>query len=361
MSVVVITGSAGLVGSEAAAFFAGLGLDVVGIDNDMRQRFFGAEASTEWNRKRLEATLGGRYTHHHIDIRDQAAIGTVFARHGKATTLVIHAAAQPSHEWAARHPATDFAINAGGTTNLLEATRTYCPDAVFIHLSTNKVYGDRANSLPLVEYPSRWEIKDSHPFTNGIDESMSIDGTMHSLFGASKVAADIMVQEYARYFGLRTTVFRAGCLSGPGHAGTELHGFLAYLMRCAATGRPYTVFGHQGKQVRDNIHSADLIAAFAEVHTDPGAGEVFNIGGGRTSNCSILEAIGECEAVCGREVSWSYDRQARRGDHIWWVSDNSRFESRYPDWRLRHSTADILREIYDKNADRWGTELRRAQ
>ncbi len=338
-----------------------MGLDIVGIDNDMRRHFFGAEASTKWNLRRIEAALGNNYTHHDLDIRDEEAIEALFRHHGGNVSLVIHAAAQPSHEWAAQHPSTDFAVNAGGTLNLLEATRKYAPEAVFIHLSTNKVYGDHPNSLPLVEHESRWEIAPEHRFADGIDETMSIDDCVHSLFGASKTAADLLVQEYGRYYGLHTTAFRAGCLTGPGHAGAELHGFLAYLMRCAATGRHYTVIGHQGKQVRDNLHCADLVAAFAAVFRDPGVGEVFNIGGSRISNCSILEAIDGCEAICGHAMAWSYDPQPRRGDHIWWISDNGRFEGRYPEWCLRHDTSTILRQIYEENVDRWGTELRRAQ
>ncbi|MFP4009895.1 MAG: NAD-dependent epimerase/dehydratase family protein, partial [Spirulinaceae cyanobacterium] len=259
MTVAIITGSAGLIGSEASKFFAGQGMDVVGIDNDMRRVFFGDDASTTWNRQRLEKELGGKYTHCEIDIRDQEAISQLFQKYGKDISLIIHTAAQPSHDWAARDPHMDFSVNANGTLNLLEATRQHAIEAPFIFTSTNKVYGDTPNRLPLMEKETRWEIDPNHTYVGGIREDMSIDQTTHSLFGASKVAADVLVQEYGRYFDMKTACFRGGCLTGPNHSGTQLHGFLAYLMKCAATGKSYTVFGYKGKQVRDNIHSADLI------------------------------------------------------------------------------------------------------
>ncbi len=262
MSVAIITGSAGLIGSEAVEYFAERGMDVVGIDNDMRRTFFGDEASTGWNRDRLIEQLGPRYTHLDIDIRDQDAIGALFRKYGRDIDLILHTAAQPSHDWAARDPHTDFSVNATGTLNLLQATRTSAPESVFIFTSTNKVYGDAPNRLPLTEQATRWEIDPDHTYANGIREDMSIDQCMHSLFGASKVAADILVQEYGRYFEMKTACFRGGCLTGPGHSGTQLHGFLSYLMKCAMTGTKYTVFGYQGKQVRDNIHSHDLVRAF---------------------------------------------------------------------------------------------------
>ena len=353
MSVAVITGSAGLIGSEAAEHFAGLGMQVVGIDNDMRSRFFGPEASTAWKRRDLEERLGAGYTHEGLDIRDAGAVEKVFARYGRDITLVIHAAAQPSHDWAAREPHTDFTVNANGTLNVLEAARVHTPDAAFVFTSTNKVYGDTPNRLPLLELERRWEIEPAHPFVSGIDESMSIDQTLHSLFGASKVAADVLVQEYGRYFGMRTACFRGGCLTGPNHSGTQLHGFLAYLMKCAALGMPYTVFGYKGKQVRDNIHSADLIGAFEQFARAPRSAEVYNIGGGRFSNCSMIEAIALCEEITGREMQWKYAEQNRTGDHIWWISDTSRFREHYPEWRQEYDVPAILREIYDANADRW--------
>ncbi len=353
MSVAIITGSAGLVGSEAARYFAGQGLDVVGIDNDMRKRFFGDEASTRGERQRLERELGPRYRHVDADVRDDEMIDNVFRRHGRHVALVVHTAAQPSHDWAAREPKTDFGVNAQGTLNLLEATRHFAPQAAFLFTSTNKVYGDAPNRLPLVEQETRWEIDPSHPYAGGIREDMPIDQSLHSLFGASKVAADVLVQEYGRYFGLKTACFRGGCLTGPNHAGTQLHGFLAYLVRCTATGMPYKVFGYKGKQVRDNIHSADLVRAFDHFFRAPRPGEVYNMGGGRFSNCSMLEAIRLCEEVVGRPLAWEYAEANRTGDHVWYVSDVGKFAAHYPGWRLTRGVPDILREIYEQNAERW--------
>ncbi len=353
MSVAIVTGSAGLIGSEASRYFAGLGMDVVGIDNDMRSQFFGPEASTRRQRDQLRKELAPRYRHVDADIRDTTGIEAVFREYGPDVAVVVHTAAQPSHDWAARDPHTDFGVNAVGTLNLLEATRRHAPDAVFIFTSTNKVYGDTPNRLPLVERDTRWEIDPAHPFANGIPESMSIDHTLHSLFGASKVAADVLVQEYGRYFGLKTGVFRGGCLTGPNHSGTQLHGFLAYLVKCAATGRPYTVFGYKGKQVRDNIHSADLIAAFDQFFRAPRAGEVYNIGGSRFSNCSMLEAIALSEEAAGRPLDWTYSDTSRTGDHIWYVSDVSKFAAHYPGWRLTYDVPAICREIFEANAERW--------
>ena len=353
MSIALITGAAGLIGSEACEFFAGLGMDVVGIDNDMRRTFFGDAASTAWNRQRLQRTLGARYVHVDVDIRDRNAIEATFRRYGAEIALVVHTAAQPSHDWAARDPIMDFSVNALGTLHVLEGARQWSSDAVFIFTSTNKVYGDTPNGLPLVELETRWEIESGHPFADGIPEEMSIDRTMHSVFGASKVAADTMVQEYGRYFGMKTACFRGGCLTGPHHSGTQLHGFLAYLMRCTVTGEPYTVHGYKGKQVRDNIHSADLIAAFYEFFKAPRAAEVYNIGGGRFSNCSMVEGIARCEEIANRELNWTYSDQNRAGDHIWWVSDIGRFAGHYPAWRLVHDVPSILREIYEQNVERW--------
>jgi CDP-paratose 2-epimerase len=352
MAVAIITGSAGLIGAEAARLFANKGLDIVGIDNDMRRQFFGEEASTAWNRQRLETELKA-YRHYDMDIRDQSAVTDLFERYSANVAVVIHAAAQPSHDWAAKAPYVDFSINAGGTLNLLEATRQYCPDACFIFTSTNKVYGDTPNRLSLVEQPTRWELLDSHPYGRyGIDESMSIDQTMHSLFGASKVAADVLVQEYGRYFAMKTACFRGGCLTGPGHSGTQLHGFLAYLLKCAVTDTPYVVFGYHGKQVRDNIHSFDLVNAFWHFFEMPRAGEVYNIGGGRHCNCSMLEAIEKCQNLTGRELRWSYNEANRAGDHIWWISDIRRFQTHYPKWSMRYDIDAILCEIFDAASGR---------
>ncbi len=356
MGTAVITGSAGLIGSEATTFFANLGLDVIGIENDMRREFFGAEASTSWNQERLKSDLGSRYRHANFDIRDREKVELLFEDVGKDIVLIIHTAAQPSHDWAERDPHKDFSVNATGTLNLLQATRLYCPDAAFIFTSTNKVYGDTPNRLPLVELETRWEIDPSHKYTVGIDEQMSIDQTLHSVFGASKVAADILVQEYGRYFGMKTACFRGGCLTGPNHSGTALHGFLAYLMRCAVTGRPYTVFGYHGKQVRDNIHSADLVDCFHQYFLNPRGAEVYNIGGGRFSNSSMLESIRICETIAGRELNQSYKDENRLGDHIWWISDTSKFSSHYPEWKQKYDVPAILQHIYDNNFERWMKE-----
>jgi CDP-paratose 2-epimerase len=352
MSVVVVTGSCGLVGSESVAHYAGRGFDVVGIDNDMRAFFFGPGASTSRIRPDLERRFPS-YRHEDADIRDRDAMARVFGRYGSDIALVIHAAAQPSHDWAARDPHVDFGVNAVGTLTLLECTRQSAPEAVFIFTSTNKVYGDTPNRLPLVELETRWELPEDHPVWPGIDESMSIDRSTHSLFGASKAAADLLVQEYGRYFGLKTACFRGGCLTGPNHSGAMLHGFLAYLMQCVAVGAPYTVFGYKAKQVRDNIHSADLLAAFDAFFQAPRTGEVYNIGGGREVNCSMLEAIALCEEAAGRRLDYRYDPQARIGDHVWYISDLTRFRTHYPEWRLQYSMRDIVRDIYDRNIDRW--------
>jgi CDP-paratose 2-epimerase len=353
VSVAVVTGSAGLVGSEAALHFGRLGLDVVGIDNDMRATFFGRDASTAWNVQSLTKQLGSTYRHYDNDIRNRPAMLALFKRYGASIRLVIHAAAQPSHDWAAREPFTDFDINAGGTLNLLEATRRHSPGAVFIFTSTNKVYGDAPNQLPLTERPTRYEIEPGHPFVDGITEEMRIDRTLHSLFGASKVAADVLVQEYGRYFELHTACFRGGTLTGQLHSATELHGFLGYVMRCVMTGTSYTIYGYKGKQVRDAIHSVDLVRAFDEFFKRPRAGEVYNIGGGRFSNCSVLEAIDLSQEIAGRALTYSYTDHHRVGDHMWWIGSNARFQAHYPGWRMEYDVHRILEEIHGANLERW--------
>jgi CDP-paratose 2-epimerase len=347
MAICIVTGSAGLVGSEAARRWSGEGYDVIGVDNDMRAHFFGAEASTAWNRKRLESELRS-YRHHDTDIRDFAAIDALFADRGRDIACVVHAAAQPSHDWAARDPHTDFSVNATGTLNLLEATRRHAPQAPFIFTSTNKVYGDQPNALPLVELETRWELDPSHPWSrHGIDESMSIDRTLHSLFGASKVAADVLTQEYGRYFGLKTACFRAGCLTGPAHSGAELHGFLAYLVKCVVTGHAYTVFGYKAKQVRDNIHAHDLIDAFWRFFRAPRSAEVYNIGGGRHANVSMLEAIDIASRLSGRAFNHAYCDENRIGDHIWWIGSTERFREHYPGWSMKYDIESTIAEIVD--------------
>ena len=345
MSVIVVTGSAGLVGSETVKAFHAKGLDVAGIDNNLRAHFFGSDASTLATAQTLQAQLP-RYRHEGFDIRDSAAVESLFQRYGPAILGVVHTAAQPSHDWAAREPLTDFTVNAVGTLNLLEATRRHCPEAVFIFTSTNKVYGDRPNSLPLVELEKRWELPAEHSYYRGIDESMSVDQTKHSLFGVSKTAADLLVQEYGRYFGMKTVTFRGGCLTGPAHAGTELHGFLSYLMKCTVAGKPYRVFGYHGKQVRDNIHSHDLVAAFWKCFQNPRGGEVYNLGGSRHSNCSMLEAIELCEAIAGKKLAWTYEPANRSGDHIWWISDVTKFQTHYPGWHYEYDLRRTLEEIF---------------
>ena len=353
MSICLVTGSAGLIGSEAVLYFGQRGMSIVGVDNDMRRYFFGEEASTAWNVARSHETLPNSYEHHSLDIRSREQVAELFQKYGTEITLIIHTAAQPSHDWAAKEPFTDFDINAGGTLNLLEAARQHCPDAVFIFTSTNKVYGDTPNALPLIEQEKRYEIDPAHSYHEGIREDMSIDQCLHSLFGASKVAADVLVQEYGRYFGMKTACFRGGTLTGPQHSATKLHGFLGYVMRCTMTGTPYTIFGYKGKQVRDAIHSSDLIHAFAAFADAPRVAEVYNIGGGRFSNCSVLEAIEACERIAGEKLDWTYEDQNRIGDHIWWIGDNGKFASQYPEWKQAYNIESILQEIFDANHDRW--------
>jgi len=354
MPVAIITGSGGLIGSEAVAHFVQAGFDVVGLENNMRGWFFGKQASTA----ETTARLSQRYSEFRsvdLDIRDAEDVMHLFSKHAGTIELIVHTAAQPSHDWAASNPRVDFAINATGTLNLLEATRRYAPDAPFIACSTNKVYGDRPNHLPLLETETRLELPEGHRYHRGIDVTMSIDRSMHSIFGVSKAAADLMVQEYGRYFGMPTACFRGGCLTGPNHAGVQLHGFLSYLMRCTVAREPYTVFGYDGKQVRDNIHSADLVQAFAAFQRNPKSGSVYNIGGGRRSNCSMLEAIELCQEIAKLELNWSLNDTNRVGDHRWWITDLTPFENDFPEWTIRYGLRDILVEIHERNAERWAT------
>lgn len=346
MGVVLVTGSSGLIGAETVRRFSRAGKTVAGLDNDMRAYFFGEEASTRWSTRSLQDEFPA-FNPHDVDIRDQAAVEALFSQYGSDIELVVHTAAQPSHDWAAREPLTDFTVNAMGTMVLLEAARRFCPEAPFIFTSTNKVYGDTPNSLPLIELDDRWELDPDHPWSDrGIDETMTIDQSKHSLFGASKVAADVMVQEYGKYFGMKTGVFRGGCLTGPGHSGAELHGFLSYLMKCIMTGREYRIFGYKGKQVRDNIHSSDLVSAFEEFARAPRSGEVYNMGGSRHSNCSMKEAIAMCEQISGKKANITYMDDNRIGDHIWWISDVAKFGEHYPDWRYHYDIHGIMEEIY---------------
>ena len=352
MPVAIVSGSGGLIGSESVRLFAGAGFDVIGLENDMRASFFGPEASTAPTSERLVAEIDA-FHWEELDIRDAAGVMALFARHGANIELIVHTAAQPSHDWAARDPQTDFTVNANGTLNLLAAARTHCPDATFIYTSTNKVYGDRPNFLPLEERETRLELPGDHHWHGGIGTDMPIDRTTHSLFGVSKAAADLLVQEYGRYFQMPTVCFRGGCLTGPQHAGAELHGFLAYLMKCTVTGAPYTIFGYGGKQVRDNIHARDVASAFAAFHANPRVAAVYNLGGGRESNVSMLEAIELCQSIAGRELRYTLSDAPRVGDHRWWISALDEFKADYPDWRLTCGTEEVLREIYECNVEVW--------
>jgi len=353
MSVAIVTGSGGLIGSESVRHLVKSGHDVVGLENDMRARFFGPSASTATTTQRLLDEYRGQFRSLPLDIRDTDGVMRVVGEHAKDLALLVHAAAQPSHDWAASDAQMDFSVNANGTMNLLEAVRHRKPEATFIFMSTNKVYGDHPNRLPLYETETRLELPEDHAYHGGIDTSMSLDHCTHSLFGVSKVAADLMVQEYGRYFGMPTVCFRGGCLTGPSHAGAKLHGFLSYLMRCTVTGEPYTIFGYGGKQVRDNIHSADVVKAFDAFHCNPKTAAVYNLGGGRESNVSMLEAIAMCERIAGRPLDYTLSDQARIGDHRWYISDFSDFERDYPQFKLEYGIEAVLREIHDVNVEQW--------
>jgi len=357
MPLAIVTGSGGLIGSESVAHFVEAGFDVLGVENDMRAYFFGPSASTKPQTQRLVETYPENFRSFELEIRDAEAVDRLVREHAAGLELVIHAAAQPSHDWAATEPFTDFTINANGTLHLLEALRRHKPEATFVFCSTNKVYGDRPNFLPLVELHTRLELPEGHEYYDCIPISMPIDRSLHSLFGVSKASADLLVQEYGRYFGIPTVCFRGGCLTGPNHAGARLHGFLSYLMRCTVTGEHYTVYGYDGKQVRDNIHSADLVRAFAAFHAEPRVAAVYNIGGGRDSNCSMLEAIELCEQIAGRELNWDLGDAPRIGDHRWWISDLAEFRRDYPGWRLTHGIEEILREIHAQNVESWGVAV----
>ena len=345
---VLVTGSSGLIGSEAVAFYDAAGHEVVGVDNNMRAAFFGPKGDTTWNLERLRQATR-RFSHRDLDIRDRDALDALFRE--QRFELIVHCAAQPSHDKARDIPLLDFEVNALGTVNLLEATRQLCPQAVFVHMSTNKVYGDAPNELPLREDATRFDYarpEDAH----GIAEDCRIDRSLHSLFGASKTAADIMAQEYGRYFGLNVGVFRGSCLTGPAHSGVELHGFLNYLVKAAVCGETYTVLGYKGKQVRDNIHSHDVVQAFEAFRRAPRPGEVYNLGGGRENSVSILEAIAKVEALLGKRMSWRYQEQHRVGDHICYISDLRKLRGHYPDWGLTRSLDDILQELVESESRR---------
>jgi CDP-paratose 2-epimerase len=338
---ILVTGSSGLVGSEAVQYFDREGHDVVGVDNNMRASFFGPAGDTLWNLDRLKSRCP-RFTSVAIDIRDRKAIEDLFKE--SAFKAIVHCAAQPSHDKAKDIPHTDFEVNAIGTLNLLEATRQFCPESPFIQMSTNKVYGDAPNELKFTEAEKRFDYADPALY-DGIDEAMRIDQSTHSLFGASKLAGDILAQEYARYFGMPVCVFRGGCLTGPSHSGVELHGFLSFLVKAVVTGLPYTVYGYKGKQVRDNIHSNDVVSAFGEFIRNPKPKAVYNLGGGRLNSVSMLEAIEAIESLTGRKLRWAYSEQNRIGDHICYISNLSRFKSDYSGWSIQHNLQDILQEM----------------
>lgn len=339
---VLVTGSAGLIGSASVRFFADLGFKVLGIDNDARKYFFGPSASTIWNRHKLKKEIKN-YIHFNIDIRNKKKIEEIFKNNN--IDLIIHTAAQPSHDWAAKEPLTDFTINALGTLILLEAYRKFSPEAVFIFTSTNKVYGDNPNKLAFYELKTRFELSQDHKYFQGIDETMSLDDATHSIFGVSKTAADLMVQEYGRYFGLQTGVFRGGCLTGPAHSSAQLHGFLAYVVNCIANNTEYTIFGYKGKQVRDNVHSYDVVNAFYHFYLKPKKGETYNLGGSRYSNISVLEAIDKVEQILGKKAKVKYNPKNRVGDHIWYISDVSKFKSHFPKWDYTYNCDQILEEL----------------
>lgn len=341
MPSVLVTGSSGLIGSACVRHFDAKGWEVAGVENNMRRDFFGPDGDTTWNLNALRAETR-HFRHHEADIRDRERI-LQLVRDARPD-LILHCAAQPSHDLAASRPFDDFDVNAGGTLNLLEATRRHAPEAVFCFMSTNKVYGDAPNELPLVEQETRWEYARPED-RNGVAETMRIDQSKHSIFGANKAAADLLVQEYGRYFGLKTGCFRGGCLTGAAHSAAELHGFLAYLVKCTREGRPYRVFGYKGKQVRDNLHAADVCRAFEEFYAAPRPGEVYNLGGGRENSVSVLEAIKLIEAACGRKLDWRYVDEARSGDHICYISDLTKFRSHYPNWRVTMSLPAILEEM----------------
>ena len=340
---VLVTGSSGLIGSEAVQHFDRQGHRVVGMDNNMRRVFFGAPGDTTWNLERLKRATKN-FTHANLDIRDRAALDALFRTH--RFDLIVHCAAQPSHDKARDIPLLDFEVNAMGTLNLLEATRQHCPEAVFVFLSTNKVYGDAPNEVPLKELETRYDYARPEDY-DGIAETCRIDRTLHSLFGASKAAADLVAQEYGLYFGMKVGIFRGGCLTGPSHSGVELHGFLSYLVKVTLTGDAYSVFGYKGKQVRDNIHSRDVVRAIEEFAANPRPGEVYNLGGGRANSVSMLEAIARIEQLSGKKLAWNYVDQARKGDHICYISNLKKFQSDYPNWRITVGLDEILKQIIE--------------
>ena len=346
MSIALITGSCGLVGSESVDFFSNKGFEIIGIDNNLRQHFFGKDASVIWQKKKLTKTYK-KYKHFNTDIRNYNGLKKIFKKFKKNIKIIIHCAAQPSHDYGKKFPVVDFNVNATGTLNLLELTKIYCPNANFIFMSTNKVYGDNPNKLNIIEKSKRWELKENNKYYRGIDENFSIDDCTHSFFGVSKTYADLIVQEYGKNVGLNTVCFRGGCITGPNHSGAKLHGFLSYLVKSSLSKKKYSIIGYKGKQVRDNIHSYDLVNCFWEFYKKPRKGTIYNIGGGRYSNCSIIEALEMVEKLCNIKIKKEYINKSRVGDHIWYISDLRKFKKDYPNWKQKYNTKKIIEELID--------------
>ena len=346
MSLVIITGSSGLVGSESVNFFSDKGFDIIGIDNNLRQFFFGKNGSTNWVKSQL-LKRNKNFKNFNTDIRNLDKLNKIFKKYSKKISLIIHCAAQPSHDYGKNFPFLDFHVNATGTLNLLELTKKYCPDSPFIFMSTNKVYGDNPNNLKIFEKKTRWELKINDENFNGIRENFSIDNSTHSFFGVSKTYADLIVQEYGRNIGLKTVCFRGGCITGPNHSGASLHGFLSYLVKSSLIDKKYNIIGYEGKQVRDNLHSSDLINCFWEFYKKPKTGEVYNIGGGRYSNCSVIEALNYVEEFTKTKIRKKILKSARVGDHIWYISNTSKFKKHYPNWKQKYDTKKIIEELIE--------------
>ncbi len=346
MSIALITGSNGLVGSESVNFFSKKGFDVVGIDNNLREFFFGKDGSTHWVKKKIKKEIK-QYSHYNVDIRGYQSLEKIFKKYKKYISIIIHCAAQPSHDYGKNFPILDFNVNATGTLNLLELTKIYCPNVPFIFMSTNKVYGDNPNKLKIIEKKNRYELKNNDRYYKGIDETFSIDNCTHSFFGVSKTYADLIVQEYGKNIGLKTVSFRGGCITGPNHSGARLHGFLSYLVKLTTSKKKYSIIGYKGKQVRDNLHSSDLVNCFWEFYKKPKNGEVYNIGGGRFSSCSILEALNEVEALGKIDIKKKFIKENRVGDHIWYITNNDKFKKHYPNWKQKYNTKKIISELME--------------
>ena len=346
MSIALITGSNGLVGSESVNFFSKKGFDIIGIDNNLREFFFGKDGSTSWVKKKIKKEIK-QYSHYNVDIRSYQSLEKIFKKYKKHISIIIHCAAQPSHDYGKNFPILDFNVNATGTLNLLELTKIYCPNVPFIFMSTNKVYGDNPNKLKIIEKKDRYELKYNDRYHKGIDETFSIDNCTHSFFGVSKTYADLIVQEYGKNIGLKTVSFRGGCITGPNHSGARLHGFLSYLVKLTTSKKKYSIIGYKGKQVRDNLHSSDLVNCFWEFYKKPKKGEVYNIGGGRFSSCSILEALNEVEALGKIDIKKKFIKENRVGDHIWYITNNDKFKKHYPNWKQKYNTKKIISELME--------------